>query len=167
LLRLFLLRHAKSSWAMPGQRDFDRPLNERGRGDLPKIAALMSRRGFIPGHVYCSPAARTRETLAGILPAFSSAPGISYESSLYQGDARTYYDCLRDHGEAEALMIVGHNPACEELAVWLAGGGAGAASIEEKFPTGALAVIEFDAATWPAIQPSGARLADFVAPAAI
>lgn len=168
MLRLYLLRHAKSSWALPGQRDIERPLDERGRGDLPKIGAMMAARGFVPGHVYCSPAMRTRQTLAGILPALQPPPQVSFEPTLYQGDASAYFQCVARHPKAEALLIVGHNPSCEELASYLTGGNdKGAARFEDKYPTGALCAFEFAAPQWSMARPGEARLVEFAAPASL
>ena len=64
MIRLYLLRHAKSSWSDPSLHDFDRPLNKRGRKDALKIARAIEERGYQPGtESLCSTAKRTKETL--------------------------------------------------------------------------------------------------------
>ena len=71
MLRLCLLRHMKTAWALPGQRDIQRALNEVGNSDLAIVREWITERGLTPGHVFCSPATRTRQTLEGIEPAFA------------------------------------------------------------------------------------------------
>ena len=166
MLRLYLLRHAKSSWAEPGKRDIDRKLNARGEADLPNIAALMKSRNWVPAHVYCSDAVRTRETLAGIEGSFVPRAAISYEPELYSGDTASYMRFLIDHGGTAPLMIVGHNPTCEALAMQLAKDGDGEAlkTLAMKYPTGGLAVFDLDISNWSELKPHCGHLVDFVIP---
>ena len=166
MLRLYLLRHAKSSWAEPGKRDIDRKLNAHGESDLPNIANLMKGRGWVPAHVYCSDAVRTRETLAGIEGSFVPRPGISYRADLYSGDTDTYMQCLMAHGGNEALMLVGHNPSCEGLAMQLVNDGAPESlkTLAMKYPTGGLAVFDIALSSWSALKPHCAHLVDFIIP---
>ncbi|GIL00666.1 MAG: phosphoglycerate mutase [Alphaproteobacteria bacterium] len=166
MLRLYVLRHAKSSWTEPGRPDFDRGLNDRGLADLPKIAAMMRARGYLPDRVLCSPSLRTRLTLHGIMAAFERPPVVDYVDSLYGDGVEAYFDCLRGTAGTQSLMIIGHNPMCEAFAAALAASGDGApmAAIAMKFPTGALAVFDIDLPRWADIGPGRGYLADFVAP---
>ena len=166
MLRFYLLRHAKSSWAEPGQPDFDRGLNQRGNDDLPRIAAAMREKGYLPDHVYCSPTLRTRLTLHGIMSAFETPPNVDYVDTLYSGGVTAYLDCLRHHGQHNAVMIIGHNPMCEGLSTALAGSGEAEplAQMSVKFPTGALAVFDLDAPDWSKVDNGCGHLADFVIP---
>lgn len=167
MLRLYILRHAKSSWANPGEKDFDRALNDRGAQDLPLIADAMRKRGYLPDHVYCSPATRTRLTLRGIMPAFGDKPPqVDFEEALYFGDQTSYLDIIRSHIDGSAIMLVGHNPMCEILAASLAGGGdaAALADLRLKYPTGAMAVLDFEADDWSAVRPGSGQLAKFLIP---
>ena len=166
MLRLYILRHAKSSWAEAGAKDFDRGLSERGTADLPKIAAMMKQRGYLPPRILCSPALRARLTVHGIVNAYQNPPTIDYVSRLYSGGAEAYINSLIRMETAEPVMVVGHNPSVGELAGTLVASGdpSALAHLEEKFPTGALAVIDFDISNWQEMAPNAGRLIDFVLP---
>ncbi len=150
MLRLFVLRHAKSSWADPGKSDFDRTLNSRGAGDLPATAAILREYADLPEQIFCSPARRARLTLDGVLAAFKAPPRIDYVAELYSGDVSAYFNCLRKHEGPGPIMIVGHNPMCHGVALMLAGDGEpeALAALAGKFPTSGLAVLEFAGASW-------------------
>lgn len=167
MLRLYILRHAKSSWAQAGVKDFDRGLNSRGASDLPKIAAMMKERGYLPPQVYCSPALRTRLTMHGIILAYSDPPRIDYVDRLYSGAADAYVNCLMMHERPEPVMFVGHNPSVAEFAHMMirSGDDAPMRALSEKFPTGAMAVIDFEMGAWSELGPNGGYLVDFVRPA--
>lgn len=144
---LLLLRHAKSGWAKPGMRDFDRPLDETGRADAEAIGAAMLGRGYLPDVVLCSTALRTRETLERI----SASIGIRdtvYVDALYSGDGGAYLDTIRLVGDAQTALLVGHNPMTEDIAIALSGGGSegGMAALSRGFPTSGLAVVRFPGA---------------------
>lgn len=166
MLRLYLLRHAKSSWADPGKNDFERGLSDRGQSDLPKIAAAMRQGGYLPERIFCSPSLRTRLTLHGIMAAFRTPPKVDYVDALYGGSLDDYFDCLRGLAGQPSAMIVGHNPMCEAFASAIANDGdpAALASISGKFPTGALAVFDIDRESWGSIEDHSGYLADFVVP---
>ncbi len=167
MLRLYILRHAKSSWSLPGRSDFDRTLNRRGRSDLPKLAAAMVRRDYLPAAIYCSSAARTRETIAGILanlPAERSDIPVRHVDELYSGSLENYLRVLAAHQSPQPLMIVGHNPTCEMLAFWLTGGAGGSSMMHIKYPTGAIAVVDIPVDRWSEIDKGTGTLVDFVRP---
>jgi len=169
MLRLLLLRHAKSSWSDPAKPDFDRPLNSRGRAAAPMMGRFMADNGHVPQRVICSTAQRARETLALILPNFVSDMEVSFTRRLYEADGEGYLKAVQSGGTANTLMLVGHNPSMEDVAMILApdGDAAGLRLLREKFPTCGLAVIEFDAPRWSETGPGGGRLAAFHTPKAI
>ena len=156
--RLLLLRHAKSSWDDPALADHDRPLAARGRRAAKLIGAHLRRERIPISLVLCSSARRARETLDLV-----ASPGeIQIERGLYGASADQLLERLRRvPDEVDAVMLIGHNPAIQDLGVRLAGGGSELA--ERKFPTGALATLTF-AGPWRALQPSHAGLAAFVKP---
>lgn len=166
MVRLYILRHAKSSWAQPGVRDYDRALDERGQSDLPRIADMLGAKGYLPGAILCSPSVRTRMTLHGIMSAYGEPPKIDYDENLYTGPPEAYWEALQARQEAGDVMIVGHNPMCEIVAGEAAPKGEPAAisRMKSKFPTGALAVIDFDADEWSDVRPGRGRLVDFIVP---
>jgi phosphohistidine phosphatase len=162
--RLLLLRHAKSSWADPGTRDHDRPLNERGRAAADRMGRHLHDAALIPDLALCSSARRTCETLARLgLPA---TVGIAVEPGLYLADPDTVLDRIRAVDEAvTTLLVVGHNPTTQDLALDLADGEdpSTAHRIAGKYPTGALTALTVTG-PWAALAPGTARLDAFVTP---
>lgn len=145
-LRLFLVRHAHSGWAVPGMRDFDRPLDDRGREEAARLAALLVVNGYQPRRVVSSPAARCLETLDILAPHFTARPSIVREVGLYSGSFETYLDAIASHAAAAdgMLMLIGHNPMLEDAAHALlvhdAEGLAG--PLRAGFPTAGLLVVD-------------------------
>jgi phosphohistidine phosphatase len=162
--RLHLLRHAKSSWDDASLRDRDRPLAPRGRRATKRIARWARKHDVRPQLVVSSSAARARETLAGVLPGLGE-PEVWTEVALYAASAETLLERVRAlPDEAEEAMLVGHNPGLANLLLMLAAPGELRERAEEKVPTGALATLEADIASWPELEPGTARLVSFVVP---
>ena len=147
--RLWLLRHAKSSWEDPNLPDPDRPLAPRGRRAAELLAAHLAASDLRPGVVLCSSSLRTRQTLAAILPALGDALQIRIERELYGAGAAQLLERLQRLPDGvSSAMLIGHNPGIQDLALALAAGGPARAGLREKFPTGALATLELDAERW-------------------
>lgn len=166
-MRLLLFRHAKSDWGDANLADIDRPLNSRGKTASVKMARYMKEQGLQPNQILCSTAQRTRETLARLLPTLTQETQIHLLSDLYQQSEDDYVGLIRRYGgRAQNLMVIGHNPATEDTALSLSGTASSdaIADIQEKFPTGALAVIDFDIADWSELQPKTGHLERFVKP---
>jgi phosphohistidine phosphatase len=168
--RLMLLRHAKSDWSQPGQKDHDRDLAPRGRKAAPLMGRYMAEHGMIPDHAIVSTAKRTRETwrlVAGMLP---HIPPVDFEDRIYEASPRDILSAIAGApASARSLLVVGHNPGFQDTANLLVETDAEHPSDgeTEKFPTGALAVINFDIDDWAAIRPGIGRLENFVTPRAI
>jgi phosphohistidine phosphatase len=162
--RLFLLRHAKSSWDDPELADHDRPLAPRGRRAAKLIAEHMARQGATPALVLCSSARRTRETLELIAPALGEGISVQIERELYAASDQGLLKRLRAAEDSiESLLLIGHNPGMQELALSLAGAGPKLADLRRKYPTGALATLEYRG-RWADLQSGRAELTDFVTP---
>jgi phosphohistidine phosphatase len=162
--RLHLLRHAKSSRDDPALSDRDRPLAPRGRRATKRIARWARKHDVRPQLVVSSSAVRARETLQGVLPGLGE-PEVWVEVALYAASAETLLERVRAlPDEVEEAMLVGHNPGLGNLLLLLAGPGELRQRAAEKVPTGALATLEADVASWSALQPGGARLVTFVVP---
>ena len=162
---LYLLRHAKSSWSDPALPDHERPLSPRGRRDAKRIAEHLLELGIMPGLVLCSTAVRTRETLELIRPALDAAATVKLEAELYAASAETLLERLREVPDEEAsVMLIGHNPGLQDLALDLASAGPGRERLEAKFPTAALATLTVPTATWKGLSPADAVLAAYVVP---
>ena len=163
--RLILLRHAKSSWDDPDLPDVDRPLSARGRTAARAMASYLRTHPVHVDLVLCSPAARTRETLALVASSLGSVE-TRFDDALYTFDAGAVLDHLvatLDDDRA-SVLVVGHNPAIGELAGTLASEGNELAAVRTKYPTGALAELELAIDTWSALRPGCGRLTTFVRP---
>lgn len=165
-LTLYLLRHAKSGHDHPALADFDRPLNERGRQEAEGVARLMADRGYRPLRVLCSNALRTRETLAPLLPLLRG-DAVEMTRRLYTAGAEDLLDIIRGESDDTAsMMLIGHNPALEELARLLAGSGDGTAllRLRTKFPPASFVALSFEVGAWADVGPGRGRLEAFETP---
>lgn len=163
--RLFLLRHAKSSWGDPGLRDHDRPLSPRGRRATGALRGALLSEGVHLDRVLCSSAVRARTTAEWALDGVGPAPEIVPD--LYLASADEILSLVRAQPrEIGELAVVGHDPGMHHLALHL-GRGAPPEILERmrrKFPTGALAVVEFDVDSWAEATSDAARLVRFLRP---
>lgn len=160
---LYLLRHAKSSWVDPTLSDLQRPLAARGRRDAKRIAKHLRRLGDEPELVLCSPAMRTRETLELVRPAIGSST-IVLEDELYAASSDELLARIRLVPDPVAsVMLIGHNPGLQQLALLLASSGDERERLEAKFPTAALATLAV-ATSWSRLAPTDATLTAYVVP---
>lgn len=165
--RILLLRHAKSSHAEAGVRDFDRPLNDRGLAAAAAMGRSMAGAGRIPDDILCSAARRARETLDALWQDWPQRPRADWDEALYGAAAQGLRQRLTILPEAvESVLVIGHNPAIEELARDLAGGGDpdAYATMRAKYPTAALAVLDADIGAWAELRTAAADLTAFVRP---
>ena len=167
--RLIVLRHAKSAWP-EGVADHDRPLAPRGRRDAPAAGRWLRKSGFIPDRVLCSTAQRARETWQLAEDKLGAHPQTIFEERVYGATSAGLLDLARQTPPGiRTLLIVGHDPAMQELILDLADTQPGGESLEAlgrvriKFPTAAIAVLAFTD-TWPKLGPGQAQLADFAVP---
>ena len=167
MLQLLLMRHAKSAWDLPDLDDYDRPLADRGIETAPRMAKEIATRGLTPHTVLCSAAQRARETLALALPHFKDGATIFISPALYEAEAPDLLIAVQGAGRAPSpLLLVGHNPALEDFARLLANddGREDYRAMRMKFPTAAVAVIEFDGEDWSRIGPGYGQLVAFIRP---
>ena len=167
MLTLSLLRHAKSSWDDPSLQDFDRPLSKRGENAAPRVGAYMAANGLAPDLVLCSPAVRARQTLDLVLPNLAGGPTVAYEESFYLAAPSVLLARLRRiEAKVRHVLIVGHDPGMQGLALELSGAGEAGTlqAVAVKFPTAGLAVIRFKTRDWSKIGPGKGRLELFVTP---
>jgi phosphohistidine phosphatase len=167
--RLIVLRHAKSAWP-EGVPDHDRPLAPRGRRDAPAAGRWLRKSGLVPDRVICSTAERARETWQLAEEKLGARPETVFDERVYGATSAGLLDLARHTPAAvRTLLIVGHDPAMHELTLDLADaqprdeGSDALDRVQIKFPTAAIAVLEFTG-TWPKLGPGQARLADFVVP---
>lgn len=163
---LTLLRHAKSGWDDPVSRDFDRPLNPRGRKAARTVAREMKTQGLAFDLVLASPARRVIETLEEIVADYGPLLP-QYDQRLYLAPTATLLEIVRASPDAvERLLVVGHNPGLEELALCLSrrdeAGLRGA--VEVKYPTATIAEISLPAAHWADVKERMGRIVRFIRP---
>jgi len=170
--RLVVLRHAKSSYPQ-GVDDHDRPLAARGVADAAAAGAWLRDHVGRPDHVIVSSARRTCETwslasapLAGDGADVASGWSVTIEPRVYDASVATLLDVLHELPDAaRTVLLVGHNPGCEDLVHELARDSdpAAAATLALKYPTSGIAVLEVTTA-WSALTRRSAYLAEFVVP---
>jgi phosphohistidine phosphatase len=164
-----LLRHAKAEPGGPELDDHDRALTTRGLSDAAAMADLITRKTYRPSRILCSTSMRTRQTIAPIL-AEHPLP-VEWLGALYLAPPGKIIALAQDADAGDnALMLVGHNPGLEQAAALLAREPLKPAErdfhdlLEEKFPTAALAVLDFEIASWKKLSPATGKLVDFVRP---
>jgi phosphohistidine phosphatase len=155
---LYLLRHAKSSWDDPRLDDHDRPLAPRGRKAAKRIRAHLRDERIDISLVLCSSARRAQSTLELVAPGGE----VHVESGLYGASAEQLLQRLRRVPDGvDSVMLIGHNPGMEDLAIALAGRDTNLAA--RTFPTAALASMTFTG-PWGTLAPERAELTTFVTP---
>lgn len=163
---LTLLRHAKSGWDDPVSRDFDRPLNPRGRRAARTVGLEMKAQGLAFDRVLASPARRVVETLEEVEAAYGPLRP-DYDQRLYLASTATLLEIVRGTPDrVERLLLVGHNPGLEEIALRLSRRDeAGLRSeVEVKYPTGTVAEIELPVEHWTDVAERSGRLVRFIRP---
>tara|TARA_R110002167_G_scaffold6277_8_gene29103 strand:+ start:51900 stop:52394 length:495 start_codon:yes stop_codon:yes gene_type:complete len=154
---LYLLRHAKSSWAIPGQKDYDRPLNDRGLRDAPEMGMRMRERGHAVDLVVSSPAERALSTAHVICDELGLDPDdILQDRQIYIAGSAKLLQLISGFDESkQSALLVAHNPALTDLANELA-----RASID-NIPTCGLVSIALPIEYWAEVLPGIGKVLDF------
>jgi phosphohistidine phosphatase len=162
---LTLLRHAKSSWDDPALTDFDRPLNARGRKAARTMGREMRRLGLSFDLILASPAARVTGTLNELAQGYGGAVATRQDARIYLASPETLLAIVRAVDDAVVrLLLVGHNPGLEQLALGLARRGTLHDLVAAKYPTAALAELRFETARWRGLDEGAGMLARFIRP---
>ena len=140
---LILMRHAKSSRDDPRLSDHDRPLNQRGESDAPRMGRLLLNGGLVPDLIISSSATRALATARAVGDTCHyDTYGIRVVPDLYPGDSRDYVRVLREiPEESSCVLVVGHNPATETFLSELV-------KTDEIRPTSAVAVVQLPIERW-------------------
>jgi len=165
--RLTLLRHAKSGDDGTVARDFDRPLNAKGRRAARAIGRHMREAALQFDAVIASPAVRVAETLQEVETGYGGTLNPQWERRIYLATTDELLDVV--HGapdSAESLLLVGHNPGLEQLALMLVPHGADAArgEVAIKYPTASIAEMSFPVDHWSQVDEGAGTLVRFVRP---
>jgi len=155
-----LIRHAKSSWDNPLLRDFERPLNKRGRKDAPAVGAALASAGIVFDKVLCSDARRARQTLDLIRSNLNiKQKVIDYKHELYGAGANVMLSMIISQpAQVHHLALLGHNPGMEDLANRLAESSTG------KMSTGCVIQLLFDCKSWAGLVSSTGRAGLLIRP---
>ena len=139
---LLIMRHAKSSWEFTDLSDHDRPLNNRGKRDAPRMGKVLLKERLVPQLIISSSAARARSTAEKVAKTSHYDGKISVESSLYRTGSSAYVNALRQLTNSyNTVLIVGHNPDVEQLVEILTGNAM-------TMPTCALAYVKLSIEIW-------------------
>ena len=164
---LLLFRHAKSSWDRPDVGDHDRDLTQRGERAAARMGKLLREADILPDHVLCSTAKRARRTWEIARAELPTVPETVLCEALYMAAPQRMLEVIRQHGgDAGRLMLVGHNPGMQELAVRLARRGDAPLRrrLAAKFPTATLARFRLAVDDWTTPVDAAAELLDFWRP---
>ena len=165
--RLTLLRHAKSSWDDPSLDDFNRPLNARGWKAARRMGRELKHRGMRFDLVLASTAARVRETIDGLEEKFKFDAPVRFEPRIYGAGADALLSLVRALPQStRSPLLVGHNPGIEQLLVELARDDDGGLRrrVAEKYPAGALAVVELPAHDWTDVGRASGQIVELILP---
>lgn len=155
---LTLLRHAKSGWDDPVARDFDRPLNEKGK----KAARTMGRKAqelnLTADRLIASPAARVMQTLESFFEGLGRIIDPVWDKRIYLASSSTLLDIIREtDASVDHLMLVGHNPGLEDLILDLVADDGSSPLrdiVEVKYPTACLAQLSWEGSDWQSLGPN-------------
>ena len=158
--RLYLIRHAKSSWKDVDLADIDRPLNKRGERDAPFMGELLKKLQAKPDLIISSPAKRARKT-AAIIARQIGYPGdkILIEDSIYALCVPTILNVINDIDDSQdEVMIFGHNPDFTALANYLTN------SEVANIPTCGIFCVDFDIQSWKEVKKGNGSVSFFEYP---
>jgi phosphohistidine phosphatase len=164
---LTLLRHAKSSWDNPATGDFDRPLNKRGHRAAHAIGRELKAQDLGFDAVVASPAARVVETIRDVEKSYERPIEAVYDRRLYLAPAATLLAIVHEADDrTDRLLLVGHNPGLEALALMLTqdDGNGLRSELAAKYPTATVAEIALPIEHWSEIEAGKGTLARFIRP---
>jgi phosphohistidine phosphatase len=156
--KLYIIRHAKSSWKDMTLRDFDRPLNKRGKRDAPFMAKLLKSKKIMPDVILSSPALRAKSIAKVVAKELNFSKDIVYKQNIYDSDTNVLHTILKELNNKESIaFLFGHNPEFNMLASKYV-------NFNENIPTSGVVAIEFDCDKWIDIDNKNAKLISFEYP---
>ncbi len=159
--KVLLMRHAKSAWDNPGLKDFDRPLNKRGKRDAPRMGRYLKELQLTPNQIFSSPAERAKLTILEVIRELDLPTSqITWDENLYFNGVSSYLDLIKSADESSSiLMTVGHNPMTEDAISTLSGH-----TSRKAIKTATIACFEFEIDSWQSVEPSPDALKWIVGP---
>jgi len=155
--KIYLIRHAKSSWKDTALNDFDRPLNGRGKRDVVFMGKRLKMFDVLPDLIYTSPAKRALKTAKEIAKEIEcEKKKIISTESLYEGSYESYLELIHAIDDKyTSIFIIAHNPAITEVGERLSG------AILSNIPTCAIVCISFDVASFKEITEESGHILFF------
>lgn len=161
MLRLILMRHAKSDWSHADLPDHNRPLNKRGEASADAMGDWLRSKNFTPDHVLCSSAERTGQTLLHL--DLAEKTSCSFARSLYHAEASDMLHVLQHEAKGNCVLMLGHNPGICEMANRLVVD----PPAHDRFydyPTAATLVCDLPIRSWDRAYWETAEVVDFAIP---
>lgn len=153
--KLYIIRHAKSSWKDMALDDFDRPLNKRGKRDAPLMGSILKNKNISPDMIISSPTLRAKTTAEIIAKKVNYSKEIVFDKSIYEATPTKLHKILRKTDDKVCtLFLFGHNPGLNMLAEDYT-------EFYENIVTCGIVEIEFNCDKWAEIGPKNARLISF------
>jgi len=153
--QLLLVRHGKSDWGNLDLKDFDRPLNKRGKENAPEMAERLLSKSFKFDLIVSSPAKRAKTTAKYFAEAYHTSE-IQFEESIYEASATTLLQVINKLDDsANTVMMFGHNPGFTDLANELSH-----ADIY-NIPTAGMVLISFPFNSWSMVSKGTGELVFF------
>lgn len=155
------MRHAKSSWSDPTLKDFDRPLNERGDIDAPRMGEYLKELGLIPDQMIGSSALRAKQTLLKVCKELSlDSKNITWDEDLYFRGTLSYIHALkRVRAESSVAIVTGHFPMVSDVVSALTG-----KEFQKHFSTAGIACLEANIESWDELEEGICEMKWFVRP---
>ncbi len=154
-MKLFIIRHAKSSWKDSSLDDFDRPLNKRGKLNAPFMGTKLKERGIVPDIMISSSAFRAKNTAEIIAKKVKYSKKIIFKKEIYDvGESAIRKILKKLDDEKSVVFLFGHNPDLNMLAERYVG-------FDENIPTCGIVEIEFDCKRWKDISSLNAKFISF------
>ncbi len=153
--KLYIIRHAKSSWNKLNLEDFDRPLNKRGKKDAPFMGKILLEKGVIPDVIISSPAKRAKQTSIRIAKELRFKKVIIFDKKIYEAGPSVLEQILFSFDNINnTILLVGHNPGLNILVGNLV-------HFHGNIPTSGIIELSFDCERWSEISPKNATLVSF------
>lgn len=153
--KLYIIRHAKSSWSDAELNDFERPLNKRGKANAPMMGERLKEKGVMPDIIISSPAKRAKSTAEMIAKEVGYEKKVLFDENIYESsvdELRKILTCIND--ENSTAFLFGHNPELNMLVDYYV-------KFYENIPTCGVVEIEFSCESWAEIEPKNAKLISF------
>jgi len=156
--KLYLIRHAKSSWKDSELSDFERPLSKRGKADAPFMGALLHKKNVKPDLILASPAFRAKKTAEIIAKKLHTTKKIVFLAEIYEANVSALEKILLElDDENSTVFLFGHNPSLNIFAQQYV-------DFEENIPTCGVVEIKFHCKSWNEIHKANARVVSFEYP---